>query len=56
MQNRWLQDCATMGISATSSNAGLGITALALTVGGALAGLRVAGATPRLSTVRPHVS
>ena len=45
---RWLIDCGTTGISATSGNAGLGITSLALTVFAAAAGLKVAGAAARV--------
>jgi hypothetical protein len=47
-----MTDCATMGISGTTANAGLGIAALALTVAGALAGLTQAGAALRLRRVR----
>jgi hypothetical protein len=47
-----MTDCATMGISGTTANAGLGITSLALTVAAAAAGLGKAGAAPRMGRVR----
>ena len=52
--SRWLVDCATMGISGTSANAGLGITALAFTVSGALAGWLSMGAAARLRVRSLH--